>query len=282
MTVSLINRAAFAYGAIIPATPKKKEQKGKKGVRMTTRVQDSQAATKIYSSAAGALPEPTEEVHNFHTIGQVNGRTLQNVLIDRGSIVNLIPDRVARELRLVYRQNNDLQIRTATGDIWPIHYYTMFEVTIAGVTAQVRAYIISKSTTYTLLLGRRWMKQVKAKGDYKANTYEMEGEDGVQGMIPEGMRTKGPQDRALEVEINPAKRKENLRLPQEEVEEFMEHPAHWLSESANRSLNKVIDQLGEFTLESTDEADEGETEGDDEWEEESGDNDMGEGNEEEY
>ena len=146
MMVSPITRAAFAYGAIIPSTPRKK---GKKGARQSPRVQDSQATSKINVSApaSGALQEPTEEVYNFHTIAQVNGRTLQNVLIDGGSVVNLIPDRVARELRLIYRQNNDLQIRTATGDIWPIHYYTLFEVTIAGVTAQVRAYIIAKSTT---------------------------------------------------------------------------------------------------------------------------------------
>ena len=271
MMVSPITRAAFAYGAIIPSAPKKK---GKRGVRQATRVQDSQLATKINVSVTGALQEPTEEVYNFHTVAQVNGRTLQNVLIDGGSVVNLIPDRVARELKLTYRQNNDLQIRTATGDIWPIHYYTLFEVTIAGVTAQVRAYIIAKSTTYTLLLGRRWMKQVKAKGDYKSNTYEIEGEDGIRRMIPEEVRTKGPQNRVLEVEINPAKEKGKLRLPKEEVEGFME--------SANRSLNKVINQLGEFTMENSDETEGEETEGDDEWEEESGDDDSEEGNEEEY
>ena len=280
MTVSPITRAAFAYGVIIPAAPKKK---GKKGVRLTARVQDSQAATRVSISAPEALPEPTEEIHNFHTSGQVNGRTLQDVLIDGGSVVNLIPDRVARELRVIYRQNSDLQIRMATGDIWPIHYYALFEVTIAGVTAQVRAYIIAKSTTYTLLLGRRWLKQVKAKGDYKMNTYEIEGNDGIRRMIPEGIRA-GPQNRVLEVEINPEKRKEDLMLPKEELEEFMEYNTSWLDESANRSLNKVIDQLGDFNIKSREEAEEGEevTEGGDEWEEESEDDDIEEGNEEEY
>ena len=118
------------------------------------------------------------------------------------------------------------------------------------------------------------MKQVKAKGDYKSNTYEIEGEDGIRRMIPEEVRTKGPQNRVLEVEINPAKEKGKLRLPKEEVEGFME--------SANRSLNKVINQLGEFTMENSDETEGEETEGDDEWEEESGDDDSEEGNEEEY
>ena len=69
--------------------------------------------------------------------------------------------------RISISQNNDLQIRIATGTVVPTSYYTQFNLTIAGVTANIRAYILPMRTSYTLLLGRRWMNQVGLMGEYK-------------------------------------------------------------------------------------------------------------------
>ena len=77
------------------------------------------------------------------------------MLIDGGSVVNLITDGVARMIGAVYCQNTDLRIRTATGDIVPINYYVKIDVNIAGVVAHIHIYIIPMTTIYTLLLRRR-------------------------------------------------------------------------------------------------------------------------------
>jgi hypothetical protein len=50
------------------------------------------------------------------------------------------------------------------------------EVTVAGVTASIRCYCLPGTyarSSYTLLLGRRWMKQVQAIGDYAKDTYHI-------------------------------------------------------------------------------------------------------------
>lgn len=104
------------------------------------------------------IAETTDEIVNFHTEGTIqvkeNTKLLHRILIDWGSVVNLMPDGVARELVLTYWQNDRLlQIRTTTGDVIQIKYYVQFDLTVAGVTARVRAYVISMTTTYTLLLG---------------------------------------------------------------------------------------------------------------------------------
>ena len=125
------------------------------------------------------IPEPTGEVHNFHTDGTVILRksgTLKiknifKIMLDGGAVVNLIPHGVAARLDLHLMRNDDLKIRTATGEVVPISYYETFNVRIAGVMATVRTYVVPAVTSYMLLLGRRWLWQVRAKCDYEKETY---------------------------------------------------------------------------------------------------------------
>lgn len=156
--------------------------------------------------------------------------------------MNIIADSVARQYRLHRSQNNDLQIRIATGTVVPISYYTQFNLTIAGVTANIRAYILPMRTSYTLLLGRRWMNQVGLMGDYRRGSYEMEEEDGTRIKVPEcgnEKRTNGP----CKVEIVLQKERSDLQLPEEEIEEFAKiNEESWLSEATNRALDKVMGQ----------------------------------------
>ena len=217
------------------------------------------------------IAEPREEVVNFHTEGKVEvkgkEKHLHRVLIDGGSVVNLIPDVVARELGLTFCQSKDrmLTIRTATGTTLQIRYYARFDVNIAGVTANIRAYIIPRMTTYTLLLGRRWMKQVKASGNYREGTYQIEGIDGRRREIP--VCSKGGTIR-LEGEGAHVQSVEQ-QCPQSDRSE-PETSQSWLSESTNRALVRVINQtkgrdhlMVEETTEE-EESTENESEGEDE------------------
>jgi len=67
-------------------------------------------------------------------------------------------------------------MRTAASTYHEIEYYVNLDVTVAGVTASIRCYCLLDQDTrisYTLLLGRRWMKQVWALGDYDKETYHI-------------------------------------------------------------------------------------------------------------
>ena len=102
----------------------------------------------------------------YQTVGKVHSREgiyyLPDIVVDVCSDVNLIPEDVAGKLGLVYSHTNAFDFRTPTGEQVSIRYYTYFLLTIAGVTMKVKAYIIPKVvvTTFPLLLGLNWMKEV--------------------------------------------------------------------------------------------------------------------------
>ena len=75
------------------------------------------------------------------------------ILINGGVVVNLMLEITARKLNLKLFENDDIMIRTATNEIRAIRYYTNFDITIAGVTAHIRVYVIHIPQSYSLLLG---------------------------------------------------------------------------------------------------------------------------------
>ena len=129
----------------------------------------------------GVLPEPKIKFFNFHTDGEIitypsQGRErkkcyLDKILIDGGAVVNSMPEEVAKKLGLSLTDNNDILIRTATNEVRSVKYCTTCDVCIAGVTATITVYVLDIPQSYSLLLGRRWLYQVRAIGDYAAHSY---------------------------------------------------------------------------------------------------------------
>ena len=194
ITLSPTLRAGVAYGMIVP--PKKKGKKGKQteidgdhqmGGVTETAVEGATLAV----SGEEVLSEPTGEMMNFYTEGDVyternkTPRHITKILVDGGSVANLVSDSVARDFSLARCPNDSFAIKTVSGQLIPINFYTKFYLTIAGVTAKVKAYIVPGKATYNLLLGRRWMKQVRAGGNYEQGTYEIKGVDGKARKIPQ-------------------------------------------------------------------------------------------------
>ena len=71
--------------------------------------------------------------------------------------MNLMPEEVARKLKLPLTDNSDILIRTATNEIRCVKYCTRFNVQIAGVTASITVHVLDIPQSYSLLLGRRWL-----------------------------------------------------------------------------------------------------------------------------
>ena len=139
-------------------------------------------------------------------------------------MVNLIPHGVAARLDLHLKRNDDLKIRTATGEVVPINYYATFDMRIAGVLANIRAYVVPTVTSYTLLLGRRWLRQVRANGDYEKETYfikdAVENEREVPRSAVDHNLVKADMFR---VEVKEEKVISELELIQEEIEDFEDY-----------------------------------------------------------
>ena len=172
----------------------------------------------------GILPEPKVRFFNFHTYGTIvdnacagsereQGVRVDKILIDGGAVVNLMPETIARNLGLCLMENRDILIRTATNEIRPVQYYTEFTIAVAGVVAKVTVYVINIPQSYSLLLGRKWLYQVRARGDYERQTYTIYDGEGfphpVISLRPEMEGVKFPRgglqrrDNLPQVLINP-------------------------------------------------------------------------------
>lgn len=173
------------------------------------------ARDRIEGVTCGVLPEPKVRFFNFHTTGEAvlypTGKEtpmnrLEKILIDGGAVVNLMPEEVARNLGLPLTENSDILIRTATNEIRCVKYCTKFDVRIAGVTATITVHVLDIPQSYSLLLGRRWLYQVRAIGDYATHSYTIYDAEGTPHLMSSspGMKhalmakPKGP-----EVLLNP-------------------------------------------------------------------------------
>ena len=86
----------------------------------------------------------------------------------------MMPLSLARRMELILRPQTEVVVKTAASTFHEIKYYVNLEVTVSGVTASIRCYCLPEEgghSSYTLLLGRRWMKQVQALGDYSKDIY---------------------------------------------------------------------------------------------------------------
>ena len=91
-----------------------------------------------------------------------------------------MPETVAQKLGLELVENNDIMIRTATNEIQKVKYYTKFNINVTKVIASIKVYVLESEfinkdldipQSYSLLLGRRWLYQVRAIGDYATHSY---------------------------------------------------------------------------------------------------------------
>lgn len=181
-----------------------------------------------------AIPEPTGAIANFYTTGTITNQdkgTLKSfkipkVLIDGGAVVNLMPESVIRRLGLPCESNDDIVIRTATNELHPVLKLARFNIEIAGVLASVKVYVIDQPLSYSMILGRRWMQQVRALGDYKTHSYIIFDQRDQPHVVPvsnldDHHTTK--YDNAIglpEVLPNPGKTREQFDLTDAEYEEL--------------------------------------------------------------
>lgn len=189
----------------------------------------------------GVLAEPQGPVYNFHAVGKVwsggyaNGIPYEigKILIDGGAVVNLMPQRVAKRLGLKLYVNDDIVIRTATDEVRPIHQCTYFNIEIGQVPASVKVYVIDIPQSYSLLLGRRWLYQVRAIGDYENQKYTIYDSLGTPRVISPSAEPNRV-DKTPEVILNPDKKMPVTELTEREQEELS---------LGSKRMNAIINRL---------------------------------------
>ncbi|RPA88338.1 hypothetical protein L873DRAFT_77493 [Choiromyces venosus 120613-1] len=136
------------------------------------------------------------DVTNFYTSGIVKTRTgryrITHILVDAGLVVNLMPVKLLKSIGARLTKTNDMVIRTATNALARIDYFADRRIIVAGVPCDLRVYALPAeySPTYPMLLSRRWLQAVKAKGDYASGPYYIMGTDGTRVQIPSDEKYK--------------------------------------------------------------------------------------------
>jgi hypothetical protein len=120
--------------------------------------------------------------------------TVARCMLDAGSVISLaslgVLEKVGATIRPVHTK---MSIRTATSAMTPIDYYADVTVTIAGVSSKIRIFALpgNLNLSFGLLLGRRWLRAVKAIGDYGKDTYAIADGDGQYWEVPREGSTRG-------------------------------------------------------------------------------------------
>jgi hypothetical protein len=136
------------------------------------------------------------DISNFYTRGTITtvaGKySIRRILVDAGSVVNLMPIKVLKAVGATLNKTSGMVIRTATNALARIAYYADLCITVAGVPCDLRVYALPSeySPTYPMLLSRRWLQAVKAKGDYAGGRYFITSGHGTRVQIPSDRTSK--------------------------------------------------------------------------------------------
>ena len=91
---------------------------------------------------------------------------LQNVIVDSGAIVELIPKRVVLMANIQIYRCPPIGLRLANQQLEMIKEYCWIRINVQGVVAVCKAYIVEGISGYDLLLSCSWMSQVDCVQDH--------------------------------------------------------------------------------------------------------------------
>jgi len=129
------------------------------------------------------------DVINFYTKGTIDTPAgsfqVSRILVDAGSVVNLMPIHLLKFIGAKLRKAGGMVIRTVTNALAKIAYCANVRITVTDVACDLRIYTLPEEykPTYPLLLSRRWLQAVKAKGDYATGKYYIIHHQGVRVQI---------------------------------------------------------------------------------------------------
>lgn len=175
----------------------------------------------------------------------VCGARVSSVLVDGGSLIDLISAKLVAALKLPVFTGEGWSILLANDATVKVNKYVWVDVTVAKVTAKMKLYVLDIEQSYTILLSRRWLRRVKAVEDYFEHRLIIEGNDGVRrivvGTAAEGKVVDVFQDASEELE------EEGAEEESDDVEEM------------DKAITELLDELEEWEYENDVEGDDAES-----------------------
>ena len=157
-------------------------------------------------------------------------------------------------------------IQTATNALAKIAYYADVLITIADIQCELRVYALPREykLTYTLLLSRRWLQAVKAKGDYSPGQYYIMHKAGFRVCIPQDKKaTLSPQRHRSHIPIVMRDKTTKKRQMSPEIEEELDYQQATGEPFFNDVVRKIIRQSRKQMKQEDEEEAEGEVSSED-------------------
>ena len=222
----------------------KRRGKGKGKAKRVTIDTEGEEAAEAAAVQAVASDRNLGNVANFYTKGIIptgeGEYRISRILVDAGSVVNLMPIHLLRFIGAKLSKAGGMVIRTATNALAQISYCADIRITIAGVACNLRVYALPEEyqPTYPLLLSRRWLQAVKAKGDYASGRYYIMHTNGMRVQIPSDRSgTISPQRHHPRVPIVMRDRNKARQEVSAEVEEELE----WQRSGGNNFFERLVE-----------------------------------------
>ena len=115
---------------------------------------------------------------NFYIFASVRSRKTQNnqwdirkILIDLESTLNLISQRVARQIDCLVRENKIMTMIIANDVKVSLSNYIIMKIIVARITRVMQFFVISRKTSYSMILERSWLRDVFAIDYYEIDEY---------------------------------------------------------------------------------------------------------------
>ena len=115
---------------------------------------------------------------NFYIFVSFRSRKAQNnqwdirkILIDLKSTFNLISQRVARQIDCLVRENKTMTMIIANDVKVSLSNYTIMKIIVTRVTRMMQFFVISRKTSYSMILERSWLRNIFAIDYYEIDEY---------------------------------------------------------------------------------------------------------------
>ena len=111
------------------------------------------------------------------------------MLIDPGSTLNLVSEKLVKYMACNVYPNKNIVVKVANGDHHRLTGYVRVALTLSGVRKIIEAYVVSGNTSYSMLLGRAWLRSVRAIGFYGYDEYYIADTTGTYHELPFSSKT---------------------------------------------------------------------------------------------
>lgn len=116
--------------------------------------------------------------------------TIRKALIDPGATLNSSNSYAEEQMNCAMHHDRSVQIRVANGNVQALPGSVKVLITVAGVPKVVQLQIVPGRTSYSIILGRPWLRSVNAVGYYGFDEYWITDPTGIHHQLD----YSGPKD----------------------------------------------------------------------------------------